>query len=183
MLGAGRVIFASVGSMMPFDRFAQAVDEWAAENPQVPVFLQLGKGAYEPRHVEWKRMIPHVEYVARLRDSRLFVAHAGMGSILQGLEMGKQMLLLPRQAALREHTTDHQLHTAMKFRGTPGLMIVDDESGLRTEMTRLVESPLPEAGRLAPFATPQFTDRIREYLRAGAPVDQRWNPRSMRDNG
>src|SRR5687768_13648940 len=98
------MIFASVGSMLPFDRFVQAVDEWAAANPQTPVYLQIGNGTYEPRHAEWVRIMPHAEYSRRLRECTLFVAHVGMGSILQSLEARKQMLLLPRLQRLGEHT-------------------------------------------------------------------------------
>ena len=47
-------------------------------------------------------MVPPGDYQRRLGACTLFVAHVGMGSILQALEIGKQMVLLPRQAAQRE---------------------------------------------------------------------------------
>jgi UDP-N-acetylglucosamine transferase subunit ALG13 len=161
------MIFASVGSMLPFDRFVQGVDEWAAANRDVPVFLQIGNGAYEPRHAEWARIVPHADYSRRLRDCTLFVAHVGMGSILQALEIGKQMLLMPRQASLREHTTEHQLHTAEKFRDTPGLLIVDDVPALGREMRRLVDRPMTGASGIEPFAPAAFTGRVHAFLAAG----------------
>lgn len=161
------MIFASVGSMLPFDRFVRGVDEWAGANPGTPVFLQIGEGAYEPRHAQWARIVPHVDYSRRLRECTLFVAHVGMGSILQALEIGKQMLLMPRQASLREHTTEHQLHTAGKFRDTPGLLIVDDVPALQREMARLIVSPMTGAAGIEPFAPAAFTDRVQAYLAAG----------------
>lgn len=160
------MIFASVGSMLPFDRFVQGVDAWAAANPDTPVFLQIGEGKYEPVHCPWARIVPHSDYRRRLSECTLFVAHVGMGSILQALEIGKQMLLLPRRAALREHTTDHQLHTAGKFRDTPGLLIVDDVPALQREMTRLVETPMEGSAGIDPFAPPAMTDKIRAFLNA-----------------
>ena len=60
------MIFASVGSMLPFDRLVQAVDEWAQANPAQEVFLQIGNGAYEPSHAPFVRMMPHTEYRRRL---------------------------------------------------------------------------------------------------------------------
>lgn len=158
------MIFASVGSMLPFDRFVKGVDEWAGANPDVPVFLQIGDGKYEPVHCPWTRIMAHSEYQERLNGCTLFVAHVGMGSILQALEIGKQMLLMPRRAALREHTTDHQLHTADKFRDTPGLLIVDDVPALQREMRRLVDTPMAGSAGIARFAPPEFTDRIRAFL-------------------
>lgn len=165
MLGAGAVIFASVGSMLPFDRFVRGVDEWAGANPDQPVFLQIGEGAYEPRHAPWARIVPHADYSRRLAACSLFVAHVGMGSILQALEARKQMLLMPRQASLREHTTEHQLHTAAKFRATPGLLIVDEVPALQREMSRLIAQPMAASAGIAPFAPEATTARIAAFLR------------------
>lgn len=166
MLGTGAVIFASVGSMLPFDRFVEGVDGWARDNPDRPVFLQIGEGGYEPRHCPWTRIVSHAEYARRLAECTLFVAHVGMGSILQALEAKKQMLLMPRQASLREHTTEHQLHTAGKFRDTPGLLIVDDVPALRREMTRLVATPMAGSAGIPPFAPVPFTDAVAAFLHA-----------------
>lgn len=167
MLGQSDMIFASVGSMLPFERLTQGVDEWAAAHPDVPVFLQIGEGEYEPRHCEWARIVPHSDYQKRLEGCTLFVAHVGMGSILQALEIGKQMLMLPRRAALKEHTTDHQLHTAARFRDTPGLKIVDDVAALQQEMGRLVHAPMTGSDRIANVAPEAFTSRLRAYLTEG----------------
>ena len=93
MLGKHPMIFASVGSMLPFDRFVRAVDEWARDNPDDDVFIQIGAGEYEPVHAPFARIVPMSEYRRRLQECDLFVAHVGMGSILQALEAQKQMLL------------------------------------------------------------------------------------------
>jgi UDP-N-acetylglucosamine transferase subunit ALG13 len=162
------MIFASVGSMLPFDRLVQAVDEWAAANPAEAVFIQIGEGEYEPRHAPFTRMMPHGEYRSRLETSDLFVAHVGMGSILQSLELRKQLLMLPRLASLREHTTDHQLHTAARFRDTPGLLIVDDADALKAAMSRLLREPLTLSAGLSPHAPQPMIDNVARYLRSGS---------------
>jgi UDP-N-acetylglucosamine transferase subunit ALG13 len=161
------MIFVSVGSMLPFNRLVQAADEWAAANPAEEVFIQIGHGDYEPAHAPWTRMMPHQEYRQRLETCDLFVAHVGMGSILQGLEVRKQMLLLPRLAAQKEHTTDHQLHTAARFRDRQGLLIVDDVPALQAQMSRLLKEPLTTAGGIPQFASKDFTDRIASFLAGG----------------
>lgn len=167
MLGTRPVIFASVGSMLPFDRFVEGVDAWAGDNPDTPVFLQIGGGAYEPLNCPWARIVAHRDYGERLAGCTLFVAHVGMGSILQALEIGKPMLLLPRHASLREHTTDHQLHTTAKFRDTPGLRIVDDVPAMQAEMTRLVRHPMQGSVGIPRFASAAMTDRVRDFLTSG----------------
>ena len=158
------MIFASVGSMLPFDRFVKAVDDWAAANPHRDVFIQIGDGEYEPRHAPWVRMMPHTEYRQRLEACTLFVGHVGMGSILQALEIRKQMLLLPRHASLKEHTTDHQLHTVERFRATPGLLFVDDVAELHAQMTRLLDEPLKPSEGISRFAQPALIENVASFL-------------------
>jgi len=160
------MIFASVGSMLPFDRLIKAVDEWAAANPAQEVYVQIGHGEYEPKHAPFVRMMPHTEYRQRLEDCDLFVAHVGMGSILQSLEVKKQLLMLPRLASLREHTTDHQLHTAARFRDTEGLLIVDDTDALKAAMSRLLREPLKTSAGISRFAPQPMIDNVAHYLTA-----------------
>lgn len=160
------MIFASVGSMLPFDRFVKAVDDWAAANPAQEVYVQIGEGEYEPRHTPWTRIMPHDEYRARLRDCDLFVAHVGMGSILQALEERKQLLMLPRHQSLGEHTTDHQLHTAARFRDTPGLRIVDDVPALHASMTELLAHPLETSNGISTTATEPLLGAVANFLSA-----------------
>ena len=161
------MIFASVGSMLPFDRLVMAVDEWAAANPSEEVFLQIGRGEYEPKHAPFVRMMPHTEYRRRLDECDLFVAHVGMGSILQSLETRKQLLMMPRLASLKEHTTDHQLHTAARFRDTEGLMIVDDVMALHAAMTRLLREPLISSEGISRYASQTLINNIAGFLTAG----------------
>lgn len=163
------MIFASVGSMLPFDRFVRGIDDWAAANPGEPVFIQIGEGAYEPRHAPWTRVMPMAEYRERLRTCAMFVAHVGMGSILQALEERKQMLLLPRLHALGEHTTNHQLHTAARFRHLAGLRIVDDVPALQAGMTELLRHPLESGEGISDEASPELISGVAGFLADAAP--------------
>jgi UDP-N-acetylglucosamine transferase subunit ALG13 len=164
------VIFATVGTMLPFDRFVRGVDNWAQANPGIPVFVQIGDGKYVPQHAKWQRFISQSEFKERLNACKLFVAHVGVGSILQALEAHKQMLLLARLASLREHTTEHQLHTANKFRDVAGIVIADDVVILHREMTRLIENPISGSKLGSEYAPPEMTDKIREFVMFGISV-------------
>lgn len=157
------MIFASVGTMFPFDRLVRAVDAWAAVHPEHEVFIQIGAGTYVPQQAAHARMVPHRDYVARLKAADLFIAHVGMGSIFQALEHGVPALLLPRRHALGEHNTDHQMDTAVRFRDRPGLTIVDDEAALGGEIDRLLAGPRA-AGSVGALAPAGLTDAIRGWL-------------------
>ncbi len=164
------MIFASVGSMFPFDRLVIAVDEWAAANPDQPVFIQIGEGKYEPRHAPFARMIPMADYRQRMIDCDLFVAHVGTGSLLQALELGKQMLLMPRHQSLGEHTTEHQLDTARRFRHVKGVRIADDVDELKAEMTRMLAEPIPTGDVTSSQASDELLGNVRRFLES---VDRR----------
>jgi len=110
------------------------------------------------------RMLPHATYAQYLAQCDLFVAHVGIGSILQALEFSKQILMLPRLASLGEHTTDHQLHTAARFDATPGLEIVEDTTALQNRMSGLLDRPMAADVSISPFAPAGMTGRIRTFL-------------------
>ncbi|MBC7504111.1 MAG: hypothetical protein H7267_00030, partial [Sandarakinorhabdus sp.] len=127
---------------------------------------QIGRGKYEPRHASFVRMVPVAEYRQRVAAARLFVAHAGMGSIISAIEAGKPLLMLPRLQAQGEHNTDHQLATAASIGARPGLHVAADVDDLRARATALlVDSGAPPAP-ISRYAEPAFTDRIRAFIEA-----------------
>jgi UDP-N-acetylglucosamine transferase subunit ALG13 len=159
-------VFVSVGSMMPFDRLVQAMDDWAAANPAVAVEIQIGRGRVEPRHARFVRLLSVDDYRRRVAEAQLFVAHAGMGSIISAIEAGKPLLMLPRLQGLGEHNSDHQLATAASIGNRPGLHVAGDVADLqRRASTLLANSGAPPAP-IAKFADKGFTDRIRAFIEA-----------------
>lgn len=152
--------------MMPFDRLVQAMDDWAAANPDVPVEIQIGRGKYEPRHAAFVRLMPVDEYRRRVAEARLFVAHAGMGSIISAIEAGKPLLMLPRLQAWGEHNNDHQLATAASIGTRPGLHVARDADDLLARATTLLANSGTPPAPIAKYADKGFTDRIRGFIEA-----------------
>ena len=157
------MIFASVGSLLPFELLVRAVDDWARDNPGEEVFIQIGDTAFEPQHAPFVRIMPMTEYRERLRDCDLLVAHVGMGSILQALQMRKQMLLLPRLRERQEHTTDHQLDTANRFANVKGIRIADDEATLQREMSLMLRQPLEISDAISDHASPELLNHVQAF--------------------
>ena len=149
---------------MAFDRLTRAMDEWAAAHPAVPVEIQIGKGAYEPRHARWVRKLALPDYQARVANCDLFVAHCGMGSIISAIEAGKPILMLPRLHALGEHNTDHQLATARHVGVRPGLHVAADADDLKARAAALLADTGHPPAPISRFAQPQLTDRIRAFI-------------------
>jgi UDP-N-acetylglucosamine transferase subunit ALG13 len=161
------VIFVTVGSQMQFDRLVRSVDAWAAERGRRDVFAQIGDGEYAPSHVEWTRRLDPEAFDARFREATLVVAHAGTGSILQALELGKPLIVMPRRAALRETRNDHQVATAERFQSLAGIVVAWDEQELAAHLDAAQVGKAPEGAReprVGPHASPRLLGRSRGFL-------------------
>jgi exopolysaccharide biosynthesis glucuronosyltransferase PssE len=150
--------------MMPFDRLIRAMDEWAHEHAEQEVLAQIGGGAYVPSHMRWTRMLSPSKFREAVQNASIIVAHAGMGSFFVAMESHKPIVLLPRYAANREHTTDHQVHTVQWLRDKPGVHVAmsNDELGAAIE-TALIERNLA-SDDFNKFAPQPFLNRIRQFL-------------------
>jgi UDP-N-acetylglucosamine transferase subunit ALG13 len=163
VLGGGHMIFASVGSMLPFDRFVRAVDAWAGAHPETPVFVQIGKGDYEPKHAAFARMVTPADYTRRVAQARLFVAHAGMGSILQALEAGTPILITPRDPALKEITNHHQAATIAHFGDRPGISVAPAVEMLPQAIDAALAAG-SAGGSLSAAAPAPFLEKIAAFI-------------------
>jgi UDP-N-acetylglucosamine transferase subunit ALG13 len=157
------VIFVTVGSVFPFERLIRAMDEWAGLNPQVEVFAQTGNGEYQPLHMRWERMLSPAQFNDLVARTELLVAHAGTGSMIAAAEQCKPMVLLPRLARLREHTTDHQVHTARWLADRPGVFVAESETFLGARIADA--SAFAGREQALPSTAPQtFINKIRTAL-------------------
>jgi hypothetical protein len=62
------MIFATVGTQLPFDRLVRGLDQWASRNPQEEIFAQIGQANYIPENCEWARTISANTFRARGRN-------------------------------------------------------------------------------------------------------------------
>jgi UDP-N-acetylglucosamine transferase subunit ALG13 len=124
------VIFVAVGTQGSFDRMIRPIDAWAIENNRDDVFAQIGRGAWRPTRVKWVESLDAAEFRACVERAELVIAHAGMGTILTALELGKPVLVMPRRAALGEQRNDHQVATARKLLELGLVEVANDENEL-----------------------------------------------------
>ena len=124
------MIFATVGTQLPFDRLVRALDQWASRNPHEKLFAQIGQASYIPEHMEWARTIPADTFRSKLEQCDTVVSHAGMGTIISAAELGKTVIVMPRRAELGEHRNDHQLATVDRLGHLKGLQAAYDGEDL-----------------------------------------------------
>ena len=154
------MILVTVGSSrFPFDRLLRAVDLLPRDEE---IVVQHGPSEVRPSGARCVPFIPFDSLGELVREARLVVTHAGVGSILLALSHGKQPLVVPRLRRFGETVDDHQLESARRFG--------------RDDLVTLVEDPQELAGVIASLDGTTRPDRrqedvplvqeLRRYIRA-----------------
>ena len=136
------MIFVTVGAQMSFDRMIEWVDEWAIAEGRNDVVAQIGPSDFEPRAVKVLPFMAPPEFRERMASADAIIAHAGMGSILNALELAKPIVVIPRLSRLGETRNEHQVGTAKRL-SEEGLVLTADTP------ERLAEQMRALAGRSA----------------------------------
>lgn len=93
------------------------------------VLWQTGDTDTSAFGIEGHHAIPERDLIDAIRDADVLVAHAGVGTALAALEVGKCPILVPRRVAYGEHVDDHQTQIAEELAGR-GLAISADADQL-----------------------------------------------------
>jgi len=156
------LILLAVGTQLPFDRLVRAMDDWARVNGRSDVVAQIGSSTYRPHTLKAFSFLEPDAFQALQSEASLHVSHAGMGSILQAMEHGKPIIVMPRDFSRGEHRNDHQMATARRFYGTPGVHVAITDEDLRTLLSDVGRlgggQPIPS---VAPRA---MTDALRRLI-------------------
>ncbi len=163
------MIFVTVGTQLPFPRLIDVMNHWSARNPGTEVIAQTCDAAVEARHLKTRERLDAVEFRATVERCDLLVAHAGMGSILTALDLGKPVIIMPRQARLGEHRNDHQRATAEKFGHLANLRIVHDAAEFDTAI-EAIRAESSEARDAAPASAGarRLIREVRSFVFGGA---------------
>lgn len=163
------MIFVTVGTQLPFDRLIQALDQWVSQcAPRPQVFAQIGPDGREPAHLDYVRTMTPQQFAEKLETATIVVAHAGMGTILSALEIGKKVVVLPRKAELGEHRNDHQLATAKKLGDAGMVEVAADEHRLIEMLSRMDASA--STGAISADASEPLLAAVRQFIFQGVPV-------------
>lgn len=156
------MIFVTVGAQMPFDRLCMAVDAWASERGRQDVFAQIGPTSWTPRAMRYERFLEPAAFRRAVSEADAVVAHAGMGSIITALELGKPILVMPRRGELRETRNDHQVATADRFRAQGRIVVAMDEHELPARLDEL--GAMRASDRIGSRASDQLLAAIRRFI-------------------
>jgi beta-1,4-N-acetylglucosaminyltransferase len=163
------VILVAVGaSQFPFDRLVRAVDDLPRDEP---IVVQHGPSAIRPRNVACMDFAPLETFARLIRDARIVVTHAGVGSILLALTNGRKPYVVPRLQAFGETVDNHQVESARRFAQAGAVTLVERPELLAAtidvEASSAFDAPvLPTADRLS------LVQELRDYLGAVLPTAQ-----------
>ena len=110
--------------------------------------LQVGRGKEPTKtdRVTWFRFAPTITEEMRAAD--VVISHAGAGSILEALELGKRLVVCVNDALMDNHQAE--LANALEARGHVVVSTVDDVAGALARVVATRPAPY-ERGDAAPF--------------------------------
>jgi UDP-N-acetylglucosamine transferase subunit ALG13 len=157
------VIFVTVGAQMPFDRLIRAVDAWAEARKRSDLFAQIGESDFRPQRLQWSQLLDPSRFKQLYETSHAIVAHAGTGSIITALQLGKPIVIMPRHASLMETRNDHQIATARHFQHYPGVAVAWDESELPARLDE-IDAMAAQPPSLGEQASPELLQALRHFV-------------------
>ncbi len=154
------MIFATIGTQAPFDRFVKIIDELAVDIEE-EIVVQAFRDKYEPKNVKVVDFLPPDEFNKLFSTARLIIAHAGMGTIISAMQQSKPIIVFPRIAALGEHRNEHQMATARQMERMNYVYVAYDDVQLRNLLFQTELMPLHHLGD---YASQSLIDSLKDYI-------------------
>jgi UDP-N-acetylglucosamine transferase subunit ALG13 len=113
------MIFVSVGTYKKgFDRLIKEIDLLKEKKLiKEEIIAQIGHGKYIPKNIKYEKFFEEEEMEKNIKKCTIYITHAGVGSVMKGLNFGKKIIILPRLKKFDEAVDDHQIEIAEKLSG------------------------------------------------------------------
>lgn len=111
------MIFVSLGTNdKSFKRLLDKIeDEVKLGNIKDKVIVQSGYTKYESKNMDIIDLMPMEEFNKNIKECDILITHGGVGTILDGLKLGKKIIAFPRLSKYQEHVNDHQVEIINEF--------------------------------------------------------------------
>lgn len=150
---------------MPFDRLVSIVNDWVTKK-EIKVVAQIGKSEISFKNIDVIDYVSEDQLYRYIKEADIVVAHAGMGTILSAMTIGKPLIIMPRSAAKGEHRNNHQYGTASKIINIDGVHVAWDEE----ELMAMLDLYEKDSGKydsnddFPEFATQELLKNIRKII-------------------
>lgn len=134
------MIFVTVGTHdQGFERLVRKIDELVEEKKiKEKVIVQTGYTEYKPRKCKWFKFVSPGEFEKMCEKSDLIITHAGVGSIMTCLKLGKTAIVVPRLKKFNEHRDDHQLQITKELEKQGKILAVYDIDSLEKIISKSI---------------------------------------------
>ncbi len=100
------MIFVTLGTQdKHFRRLLEAVEKLDINEK---IVAQVGSTEFESKKMEIHKFMTQDEFNKYMKEARVIITHAGVGTIIAGLKMHKKMIVSARKKEYKEHVNDHQ---------------------------------------------------------------------------
>lgn len=107
------MIFVTLGTQdKHFSRLLEAVEKL---NIEEKIIAQTGSTDFKSNKMEIHRYMSAEEFEKYVKDARVIITHAGVGTIILGLKFHKKMIVAARRKEYKEHVNDHQMQILDNF--------------------------------------------------------------------
>lgn len=146
------MIFVSLGTQdKPFNRiidYVISLKENLKELQSEKIIIQLGQTKLIKSDNERIKNLENITIYDMLKpekmkdiikDSDIIITHAGVGTIMECLEMGKEIIVVPRKVENLEHVNNHQEEIAFEMEKKGFLTKVDTYEELENKIIMLLK--------------------------------------------
>lgn len=118
------------------------------------VIAQVGNTKFESNKMKIIEFTSPDEMSNLLQNADFIITHGGVGTIIEGINLGKKIIAVPRLKKYREHVNDHQLQIIQNF----------DKSGyiIGTKGIEEIEEALD---RLVDFLPKKYKSNNKNFLK------------------
>ena len=75
----------------------------------------MGSTEYTSNKMEIHKFLPSKQFEKYMKEARIVITHAGVGTIIWGLRLNKKMIVAARLKEYKEHVNNHQLQILETF--------------------------------------------------------------------
>lgn len=122
------MIFVTLGTQdKKFPRLLDAIEKL---NINEKIIAQIGSTEYNSSKMEIHKFISSEEFEKYMKEARIVITHAGVGTIISGLLLEKPMIVAARKKEYKEHVNNHQQQILETFSKEGYLIALEDFSKL-----------------------------------------------------
>jgi UDP-N-acetylglucosamine transferase subunit ALG13 len=131
----------------PFNRLLQAVDVLPTSEERI---VQTGHSTYQPQHATCLDFMPFDRVKELMQQARVVITHAGTGTVMLALSLGKVPVVAPRLAKFGEHVDDHQVELVTSLADMGCIIPYFEGDDLAAKIEQAATTPLSRAIQPAP---------------------------------